>query len=124
MSLAIRSKRSSSSFVISKAPSRRRAYVSTLPTTILVGRNHPCLALIPLLQLQAQHLEKASKVFFRRSEIPTLGLLMGKTSKVPVEKNKTKMKSFKHFQINWACSLDIRVLHCIGALTPRGFAKL
>ena len=61
MSLAIRSKRSSSSFVISKAPSRRTAYVSTFLTTILVGTNHPCLALIPLLQLQSQHLEKGLK---------------------------------------------------------------
>ena len=100
-------------------------YVSTrLKTTILVGRNHPCLALIPLLQLQAQHLEKASKVFFSKVWNSNAWTLDGKNIKVSVEKNKTKMKSFKHFQINWACSLDIRVLHCVGALTPCGFAKL
>lgn len=123
MSLAIRSKRSSSSFVISKAPSRRRAYVSTLPTTILVGKNHPCLALIPLLQLQAQHLEKASKVFFSKVWNSNAWTLDGKNIKSSRGKEQDKDEKLQTFPNQLGLQLGYKSTSLCWCPDPSRFRK-
>lgn len=105
-------------------PHGRRAYVSTrLKTTILVGRNHPCLALIPLLQLQAQHLEKASKVFFSKVWNSNAWTLDGKNIKSSRGKEQDKDEKLQTFPNQLGLQLGYKSTSLCWCPDPSRFRK-